>query len=369
MAVSQDQSPPESPGVLLFYGADDLAKTGAVEELAARLVPEADRDFNVEEMDAAQPMVDLQRVIQAAGDVGMFAACRVVVVWNAASLWPARLQNAQDQLAAAIMHLPHSCCLILVLAAEENVRRGSSPVKAPLRKAILTHGELREFKAPQGTAAIKLVTDEAKRLGTTLSRPVAAALTRRVGGNSTQLLLEVAKLAAYAGDEEISVQHVEALVPAPPDDNIFHLIDAVFEGQRARALELVADLRATGMGPQQMVTMLARELRVLVIAKYLHEHGVSPRMEQADLPPEALKDFPKEHGLYHRGREWMRKRAWERARSLTWPRLHAALDRLVTADAGSKGWEGGLPDGELSVDLWIVAMARPPRAESPGAHR
>jgi len=346
------------PRVYLFYGADEVAKRGALETLLAELIRPEERALNLEELDAAQPQVDVDRVLRACGDVGMFAERRVVLVWNAAGLWPPRLKTAADRLAEGLEQLGEVSCLILVLAAPEEARPRRAPVSAKLLKAVKQWGEAREFRAPKGAASARRAQAEAARLEKALSDSVARLLVERVGDDSTRLLGEVGKLAAYLGGErEITAAAVQAIVPRQPEDNVFRLLDAVFAGERRKALDLLADLRTGGLNCHQLTPMLARGVRALMVAKHLQDHGVRAQTEREDVPEGALRDFPTDHGLYRRNFAWKRRQVWGQARRLSWEQLGVALDRLAGADAGSKGWEGGLADGELAMDLWIVSLA------------
>jgi len=44
------------------------------------------------------------------------------------------------------------------------------------------------------------------------------------------------------------------------------------------------------------------------------------------------------------------------ARAFTWEQLQRGLDRLVKCDAGTKGWESGVDDPALALELLVLDL-------------
>jgi DNA polymerase III delta subunit len=200
--------------------------------------------------------------------------------------------------------------------------------------------------------------------GKKLPQNAAAALVHRVGTDSHLLLQETRKLVAYAGERAgITAEDVAQMVPLPPDDNVFHLLDATMAGNRQQALGVLRQLREAGVPVPQMVVLLARTLRQVAQAKHLLEHRVSPGAEAEAVPAEVLAALPEEGSLYRSARSsWIRGKLWDQARRISWPHLHRALDRLAATDAGTKGWERGVEDPDLALELFVVSLCDAVRA-------
>jgi DNA polymerase III subunit delta len=360
--------PPRSstkrPRVYLLWGQEELRKREALEALLDGLVAPEDRALDVEYLDATNAGVTGETILHAARDRAMFSEKRVVVLLNAGRLRGPRHQRTQEVLAAGIPALPEYSTLILVANAEDSEeRRSRAPFGEKLMAAIKAAGEARQFAPLKPEELAQLAVREATALEKKLPPAAATMLANRVGPDSHRLIQETRKLAAYIGDRSaITPQDVAAMVPAPPDDNVFHLLDATMDGDQKQALSVLRELRMSGLAVPQMLVLLGRTLRQVAQAKYLHERGVSPSAEASGVPAEVLSVLPEEGQLYRSTKEWQRKRLWSQARRISWEHLHHALDRMAVTDAGTKGWEHGVEDPDLALELFVVSLCDTVRA-------
>jgi DNA polymerase III subunit delta len=348
--------------VYLLQGQDDRRKREALRALLERVVDPAGRDFDLEQLDAEGATAD--EILAALGSLPMFSDRRVVVLLNAGRLRHPRQRGTQERLAAVIPNLGETVCLILVAWAEaEDDSRRKSIVGEKLDAAIKkAGGEVMSFAPPRKPEeAAPFITQEARRLGKTIAPPVAVLLARRVGSDLDSLANEVEKLAAYAGDRgAISREDVELLSPRAPDDNVFAWMDAVMAGNREAALRRLDDLLESGEPPLKLLVQLTSRVREVWQAKYLLERRIPLTTDAAALP-EAVRDaLPKENSVLIRVKRqpWAARQLAEDARAFSWPRLRAALPRMAEAEAGIKGWEGGVSDPRLAVELLVVALTR-----------
>lgn len=349
--------------VYLFWGQEELRKRAALADLIGKLVPPEDRALDVEYLDGTSSGLTAETILHAVRDRAMFSEQRVVVVQNAGRLRGPRHQRTQDVLASGLASLPEYSTLVLVAEAEDgDERRGKAPFGEGLMSALKAAGEVRQFSLLKPEELVELAVREAAEAGKKLPPAAAAALVRGVGSDSQWLLQEVRKLAAYVGEQAtITVEDVTLMAPPPPEDNIFRLLDAALGGNRAQALELLANVRASGTEPQQILVMLGRTLRQIVQAKLLAERRVPATAERDQVPTEVLALLPEEN-LYRTTKDWQRKRLWQQAGRFSWPALQLALDRLAVTDAGTKGWEHGIADADLGLELYLVALCAALRA-------
>ncbi len=357
------------PRVYLFWGQEEIRKREALDRLIEELVPAEDRDLDVEYLDAGSSGLTGEAMLHAARDRAMFSERRVVVVWNAHRLRGPRHQRTQDTLAAGLGSLPDYSTLVLYAGAEDSdERRGKAPYGEKLMAALRAAGEVRQFAQLKPEELAELAAREAASGGKKLPQAAALLLAQRAGPDSQQVLQETRKLIAYAGDRAgITARDVEEMVAAPPDDNVFRMLDAAMQGDRARALAMVRDLRAGGTAVPQVLVMLARTLRQTAQAKYLQERGIPPAVDADALPADVRGFLPESGSLYRGTKEWQRKRLWEQARRFTWDALQHALDRLAVTDAGSKGWEYGVEDPDLALELFVVSLCDSARPAPPPA--
>lgn len=360
-------APKGRPRAYLFWGQEELRKKDAVQLLIEELVPPEDRELDVQYVDATNAGFSGEALLNAARDRAMFSEQRVVVLLNAGRLRGSKHQRSQEVLAAGIPTLPEYSTLILVANAEDaDERRGKAPFGEKLMAALKAHGVVKQFAQMKPEELAELAAREAAAAGKTLPPPAAAMLAERAGPDSQRVLHEARKLIAYVGDgKTISPKDVAEMVSAPPDDNIFHLLTATMDGNRAQALGVLRHLRESGMAVPQILVMLTRTLRQVTQAKLLQDRGVQPTANAEEVAPDVLASLPEETNLYKSTKDWQRKQLWNQARRISWPHLQRALDRIAVADAGMKGWEHGVEDPDLAVELFVVSLCDTIRPGAP----
>jgi DNA polymerase-3 subunit delta len=217
---------------------------------------------------------------------------------------------------------------------------------------------VKQFSALKPEEMAELAVSEAALGGKKLAGPAAAQLANRVGADSQRLVHEVRKLISYVGDRtSISINDVTELVAPPPDDSIWHLLDAMMKGDRRQAINVLRDLRESGTVVQQILPMLAKTLRQVAQAKFLQERRVNAKDDPASVPPELLDALPEEARLFKGTQsEWQRNKLWGQARQISWAHLQQALDRLAVLDAGTKGWEYGIEDPDMALEVFLVSL-------------
>lgn len=131
--------------------------------------------------------------------------------------------------------------------------------------------------ALQGPALKKWVAQYAAKLGVLFEPAALAAVIDRVGVDTWKLSQEMHKVAGacrMAG--RVTVADVEVYVDTSPEDVLFAFLDAVRSGNRTQAVRLLRQEQAHGTASDQLVRMLAREVRLLALLRaYAAEHGTS----------------------------------------------------------------------------------------------
>ena len=298
----------------------------------------------------------------------MFSERRVVVVLNANRLRAPRHQRTQEVLARGLAQLPDYSTLIFVANAEDgDSRRVRAPFDESLMAALKAVGQVKQFSPLKPEELAQLVVKEGAAAGKRIPPTVAAMIAQRAGPDTLTVLQETRKLIAYALDREtVTPQDVEALVPAPPDESVFHLLDAAMVGDRKKAMDLLQGFRASGVPVWEVTRHLGRTVRQVTQAKFLAESGVRHDATPEAIPAPLLEALPAEgrpHELLH---GWQRQRLWEQARRFSWDSLHQALDQLAVMDAGAKGWEYGVEDPALALELYVSGLCDLARPQPPG---
>lgn len=164
-------------------------------------------------------------------------------------------------------------------------------------------------------------------------------LNQFVGPNLRLLDSELEKLSLYAGEEQIDEGHVRRMVAQVREASIFAAVDAIVQGNPSLALRLLRKLRNDGAALPYIQAMIARQLRLVTVAKELVETRV-PRGEMG-ARLELRADFAVRKTL-------------EQARRFSWPRLKALYACLLEMDLAIKQ---GRQDEDLALELLVAQAA------------
>lgn len=138
------------------------------------------------------------------------------------------------------------------------------PVWGQLQRdeAALGFFRLREGELQQWLA------QEARSQGKTLAPAAAQRLVEMVGDNLTELSRELEKLVLYAGTEKtLTPTLVSQLASHSRSFNIFALVEALGDSRPQKVLSALDRLLDLGEPPVRILTMLARQLRLLLRLK------------------------------------------------------------------------------------------------------
>ena len=207
---------------------------------------------------------------------------------------------------------------------------------------LKAQAQVRNFPAPRGEELSRWTRQRAEAKGSGITPGGLRLLGQYIGGNLRVLDSELEKLSLYAPGRPIGEEDIKALVPQVREASIFAAVDAILEGRLAVGLRLLHRLREGGANLSYILAMVARQLRLVALAKDLLLDGVSPADIGSRL--EIRADFAA-------------KKTVDQARRSEWSRIRALYQRLLDTDLAVK--EGRLEE-DLALEL-LVAGSAPPR--------
>ena len=241
-----------------------------------------------------------------------------------------------DGLSDRLANVPPSTDLIFI--------EGAITQTNPLFKAMRARAEIHRFALPAPRDMPDWIRARAEKLSAPIQPAAIAALSDAIGNDTRVVDMELRKLALYRSGETIRRQDVEAMVSYAREASVFAAVDAALEGRAAAALRLTHQLLDAGNHPTYLITMLARQVRFLILAKSLKAKG----MQQAQIGGEMrLSGYPLTKTLQQEGR-------------FTAQRLADIHRRLLEADLSIKT---GASDEQLALDTLIIALAAPTAAQ------
>ena len=181
------------------------------------------------------------------------------------------------------------------------------------------------------------VEQRMKRAGLNPDREAVAALAARVEGNLLAAAQEIDKLKLLHGDALLDAATLEALVADSARYDVFRLSDAALGGDGARALRILAGLRAEGEQVPGLIGWMISQLQVL--ARVSASGNASAALRAA--------------GVWQ-SREALYRKALARADAGHWERC---LAEASLVDRISKGRGSG--DAWVQFERLLAAIAQP----------
>ncbi len=206
---------------------------------------------------------DAATIISEAGSMPFLAEKRVVVLRGL-------LGNKSKELLAKIAEwlpqVPAETELILV----EN--------EAPDQRLVITKtlnkvGQVENFTNMTPIEAVKQIERAVVEAGGSIDKATASLLQMYLGTDSTRLTNEVNKLVSY--DKKVTRESVELLVDAGYFNTIFDLTDAIATRNTKKALHNLEKILESGESEVYLVSMIAMQVRNLLIIQDLKAHGLS----------------------------------------------------------------------------------------------
>jgi DNA polymerase-3 subunit delta len=195
--------------------------------------------------------------------------------------------------------------------------------------------QLNEIKGKELAAWIR---DYTVKSGGKISGGAVSLLADYMGGDLWSLTGELNKLMTYCEGREISDSDVREISSFAREESIFVLVDAVLEGRIKDAQLMLHRMLKYGTAPQQILTMIDRQLAIILRVKELSQGTQQEIRENLGLHPR----YPLEKTL-------------RQARTFSVPRLRKAFHALLDTDVAIKT---GKYEDDLALDLLIIEMCK-----------
>ena len=166
-----------------------------------------------------------------------------------------------DQIVALLTNLPNQKTIVLV--------EDLYPENKIVQKEIHEFIDSKEFKT---IAYLELENWISKKLldnGKKISNRNARLIADYVGNDMWTLSNEIEKIINYCQDESLEEEHLEILINNPKEMKIFKLVDLLLDENIAVSFRNIPSIFESGYSTQYLLSMLSRQMRLLIIAKQL----------------------------------------------------------------------------------------------------
>ncbi|MBT9177288.1 MAG: hypothetical protein DDT20_01621 [Firmicutes bacterium] len=257
--------------------------SAASKDIDASLLP-----FNVVDLDARG--ISLARLVQELHTPPFMTARKVVRVENCPYFAPRQSKGARQTDAEALDEAGDDLAqLHRIFAAfppDITLICGATAVNMRMKitAAAKKCGAVYDFSSAKRADAVRdaqsMLHKELKRLGVTIAPQASAELLMLVGVDDKtphmrQLWQEVMKLAAFKGyTGAITLDDVVALTPRSAEAKAFLFTDAFSQHRKAEALWHLRQLWQDGEEPLMVLSVFARHIRQMAIAREMLDEGV-----------------------------------------------------------------------------------------------
>lgn len=330
--------------VYVLYGTEKYMMDETVRLIEEAVLDEASRDFNYSTYDLRETAI--QTALQDAETFPFMGEKRVVRASYALLLTGAKLpggapEHDMNALIAYAENPPDYSILIIEVEADKLDERKKAV------KSLKKHGLVLECAPLKEAALAEWVMRQAKRYDVRMNTAAAELLIAMSGTQLGRLDKEIEKMAVYVGaGEEIVPDTVEMLATRELEHDIFRLIDSIARLRIEDALRMYYDLQRLNTGssetrgegePLKILTLLARQFRILLQIKTLTPRGYSPQQMASLL------------GVH----PYAAKLASEQSRAFSEKALRRILHRLAEEDIRIKT---GQMDKVLALELFILEL-------------
>ncbi len=223
---------------------------------------------------------------------------------------------------------------VLVFVDGEVNKKGNNPLLA----LFGPYAKVMTYQLLKGEKLRSWIQNEVSLRGAAISNTAANLLIELAGTDLWRLNNEIDKLIAFCTGNRIEEDDVKKLTSYTGDVNIFLLVDAVLERRSREAYELLRRLFQSGAAPSYIITMISRQLRLIVMVKEL-----APRMNRTQIKSKI--------GIFS---DTVLDRTIVQARTYTTEHIKTAYRKILEADIAIKS--GKYIDEDLAIELLVSQL-------------
>ena len=261
----------------LFYGDDKFSIYENIASLKDQVGGDDVSDVNVVAFAATN--LSVSELLATCNTVPFLSNKRVVIVDGLLTRFERKLSAREasvpdgslglgewEKLGAELPNIPNSTDLVFV----DGILSRNNPLLSRIRSKVT----VRNFLVPKGGQLREWIRNRADSKGMNVEPAAVNLLAETVGGDLGTLDAELEKLSSYSNGESVRHEDVEVLVPYTKEATIFTTVDAMMEGRIGASIMLVQQLLDSGRPSTYLLTMMARQTRLLLLTKDLKARGV-----------------------------------------------------------------------------------------------
>ncbi|WP_027417692.1 DNA polymerase III subunit delta [Aneurinibacillus terranovensis] len=320
--------------VYLFYGKEQYLMDEVITMIQQQVIDEASRDFNYSVYDLRETAV--QAALQDAETFPFMGEKRLVRATQALFLTGGKVKESSEHNLDSLLNYlnnPPDYTTFILEVPEEKLDERKKTVKALLKNSVVV-----PFMPLKDDELVHWISRRAAKHNASVMPEAARMLITMTGGDLRRLNQEIEKMATYVGEGETITPEVVGLLGSRQlEQDVFRLVDQVARLQLENAMRIYYDLQMNKEEPLKILTLLARQFRILLQIKILQPKGYSPQQMASML------------GVH----PYVAKLAAEQSRLFSELALKRIIQKLAEEDYRIKT---GQIDKTLALELIIMGM-------------
>lgn len=253
--------------IMVLTGNNDFARAVELKKLTAAFTKEYG-DFGLEKIEAGE--VELGRLLESVASLPFLAPRRMIILSE-----PTANKSIGEHIDELLDATSDTTDLIIVEPKFDK--------RSVLYKTLKKKTDFREFNELDERQLAEWLSKEARARGGELKLADAAYIVQRAGTNQLGLSNELDKLMSY--EPSITREVIDALTETLPQGSVFDLIEAAFNGNTKRAMELYKEQRKLRVEPQAIMGMIAWQVHIIAVVKANEKLGASGIAQAAKINP------------------------------------------------------------------------------------
>ena len=242
----------------IFEGAEEYLIEHCIGELKKALVEEWSEMMNFQSYTQLPPVNDAEDFMETLPVMSE----RKLLVFKKCGLFEGNIKSKAQWEKLFSSVAPYNCVVIWEKLPEKGKKANT------VRKAAVSGGAVVvEFPLRSEASLKPWVAKIAAASGKTIDHKNASYLINSLERNMHSIKTEFEKILAFSKNEQITREDIDAVIIKPAAENVYALIDAIFEGRREACFNLLYSLRSLREEPVALLTLLSSQLITIHKAK------------------------------------------------------------------------------------------------------
>ncbi len=248
--------------VYLLFGDEDYLKNDIENKLKKAIISPDSEMMNFDLFQESN--VDVQKIKDACETFPFMSDFRMIIV-RESELFTTGKKYETEKMAEYIKNISKTTVIIFT---EKKVDKRNK-----LFKVVSDVGYCAECKNLSEKDMITWIGKLACKKGLSMSSDVIRYFVRSTGSNMNLAVTEMQKLSDYIEKGQVSTEDIDNICTKPLEVKIFDMVAAIGNKDVKSALDIYNNMIFMKESPLMILSMIARQFRLILQSKYLQEKG------------------------------------------------------------------------------------------------